>query len=288
MTKDFEKSSGTSGIASAGVASGRPVSAHVVRELARQANYQATRSGLVYRWTPETSASLVAPCRWQFLAPQCSVPVRVSSGTTSLRCGFRAAVPSGRTISFGVVCTPAGQDVIEPDDTNTITMFGTGTSQRVDGVVPCPASRDFLLTLFWRHAVNLASDPVITTASYDTGVLGTFESGAWATPTVGAVNTDFGVARIYDTLNLSGIGLWLNDPTNANAVQRLGYYLFAYDTGSTTTGQGYSIRQHGTFNYVGYLDCAGATGALVSKRYTVRQGAVATLGGAAIYEVHGG
>lgn len=278
-----EKSSGTSGIYTAGVATGRPLSAHVVREMARQANYQVSRSGLVYRWQGQTTDAVYAPSRWAFMVPQCSVPVRVASGTTSLRCAFRVTVPSSRRVSFGVTATPLGETVVAPAWPHYATATGTGSSQRVEFEVPCPASRDFKLSLWWRHEQDHAVDPVVASASYNSAELGTFGSGGWATPTIG--RSDNGMM-----LDLRGVtasyNFWLNEPNASNAIQRLGYYLVVFDEGASGAAKTFAIHQLGEDEWVRELYCPGLTRASQGKRYTILQAAACTLTSACVYEVH--
>lgn len=279
--KDPELSSGTSGLHSDTFLTGRPLSAHAVRELARQANYQASRSGPVYRWQGQDD-QVYAPSRWSFLTPQCSVPVVVAPGTRGLRCAFRATIASGRRVSFAAVATPLGGTVVVPAWPYYVTLLGTGSSQRGEVEVPCPPAGSFLLTLFWRAEISVTVDPVVSSSQYS--VSATFEAGAWASPTVGALYDRESFLDEY--IVSSGSSGWYNAPGSASAIQRTGHYVYVFDEGSSGAGRSYVVQQNGTSTYSQALRAPGISRADVGKIYTVRQTPLVMLTAAAIYEVH--
>lgn len=161
---------------------GSPVSAHVLREMARNGNRLISKGDLLFRWVgaeddgtgESTSAgSSFAPPFWQYAIPVFPFPVLKRKGITQIRVRVRADIDSGLTLLFyvGTLKNPTPTPLAT---SNILTMAGTGSLAaytKNDIEVREPAGE--VLSFFYKYSVDPSSDALMNTATYGSPSAGT-------------------------------------------------------------------------------------------------------------------
>jgi len=282
----------------------RPISAHLMREWVRSSNRAASRSACVFRWTGLGHDDLYtyAPAQWRPATPLGTVTVRKCGGVRKLRVGATLTVENGKRV--GLSLWTDAQESLDPDMRAGVWVTGTGSSQLVTWEVPCPEDSEIQITPTMRAVVDPTSDTLVTSANWSGLSATTFGDATWGTPTVGPGG--FGGSREWEPRCLSDQYVqaqynaypttsvaagWIVDPTSGYAIQRNGFYVWVWDSG--TSGGG-AVAEVGV--------CEGAVNGdasplvspeiwlvdslprLVGRVYTMRQLPTVALNSIAVYE----
>lgn len=248
-----EYSSSVSALHASAFVDGEPLSAHVLRELARQTNRQASRSSPIFRFVGYGARIGVqyAPARWRYASPSCAIPVRKRLGVQRLRTCVRAYVESGRRVAFALLsdASPRADEVAAYID-------GSGAIVSVAWETECPSSSEILLSPMWRAVVDPSSDPLVTSAQWIGLSASTFGDATWGTPTI-ATNTGTGQFATHGPhhfrdqyvtsqfVTYLGARGWRVAPNDTAAIQRAGMYAFVFDSGFSGAGTAYECGPYG-------------------------------------------
>lgn len=302
--RDPEYATALGGLDDAAFTDGSPLSAHVLRQLIRQSNMNASRSTCVYRYTGQKAIGAgvtYVPPFWGFATPQGAVPIRKAPSVRQLRVRIRATVESGRGIWFGV----------ETQDhkfrwEDTLSVIGTGGVQAYDMSVPVSSSADEWLAVYFRAQLDPTTDPVVTSASWSGLSAAAFGDGTWGTPTINPyvdVNGFYYVAAgpnfVHDGYVTAQFGDnggargWRIGTSDTNSIARSGLYLWIYDVGASGGGAAYEVRDGSSGWQSGGLapsiwvhpEIAGWE-TLFGRSYTLRQLPTAQILSVSAYEQH--
>lgn len=155
---------------------GSPVSAHVLREMARNGNRLTGRGDLLAQWNAyaedgvdglRSVARMFAAPYWQFLLPIPILEVEKRSGVDTVLVRLRVLVEAGFSVLFfvGTSLRPTPANTRSADQ---VAVAGSASIQNVDITVPVRRSRGELLSVYVRHVVNTTTDTLMDTATYGT------------------------------------------------------------------------------------------------------------------------
>lgn len=218
------------GLDDAAFADGAPVSAHVIRTLARQVNRALERKSLVYRWLgvgnpSASSVSTFAPPFWGQMTPCAEVPLFYRPGISRLRCRVRmmaeGAAAGFHGIDIGYVTSRSPRGNLD-DVGVTHSPNGLTTTSYETFIIPVSIDGQDTLSLWWRANIE-GDEPLMSTATH--GGINTGNNNG---------NSRSGSCILHTTLGTP----WNVDQTNANAIQRNGHWIrFLYSTYEVGRGE---------------------------------------------------
>lgn len=218
--KSPETATTYAGLDDAAFVDGQPVSAHVIRTLARQVNRALSRKALVYRWlgNGNANASNVAtfvPPFWGHMTPCGEVPIFYAPGISTLRCRVRmmaeGATSGFHGIQLGYTTSRHPGGALD-SGALTHTPNGISTTSYADLTIPVSIEGQDMLTLWWR-AYLLGDEPLMNTTTH--GGANTGDN---------SYNSRAGACIMRNTYSSPSTS-WIVDPTNANAIQRNGHWI---------------------------------------------------------------
>ena len=166
-------------------ADGNPLSAHMLREMARAANHLNRKGEFLFRWLGSSfeydlvnwgqiSHGVMNPgVEWTPLLPITRVWVPKPPGCTALRMRIRAQITAGKTLEFFV----ANQYAPVPEDANIrsseriVGSGSTGVYQFSD--LPAKEEAGDELSFFVRTLIDPSSDTALNTGTYGGAASGT-------------------------------------------------------------------------------------------------------------------
>ena len=175
------------GLADAAFVDGRPVSGHVVREMARNANRQKQRGGHPLRLVYDARVTHVdsafpgqsrqwLPPSWQSLFASSSYPVPKRHDVVKLEVRVRVVVDLDRAfvLFFGTSVNP--HPATSLGDEGLFSGKGTGAEQVITMQFRCRRVEDESLRFFGRADIDPDNDPLLDTGTYGNPPNGTTDA----------------------------------------------------------------------------------------------------------------